>query len=231
MKIQRKSIAEVYNECCKRILSNGDIIITEDNEITYEHSGVVQLVITDPCGPNQVSKGCPQGPLVIEQYCEQLMHTVAPTGTNADFDYLYANRLFDYPELDCDCIIAGNGIGNGFNQIQWIINTLDKNPTSRRAVAMTRVPLVDCESKHPPCLTSVQCFIRDDAVNMICYMRSWDMLSAANCNMVAFAGLLDFIADSLNVSVGSLTMIGASTHIYFKRDDEECKKFKSYFGY
>lgn len=236
MEIKRQTIADVYEEACKRVFNDGDEIITEDGEITWEYPEPIILVVTDPLKQPMISSANPQGKLVVENYVHQLLGIRMQTGTNCDFTYTYGNRIFDYPGLvaDTDGVYhhVGDGLTGGIDQYEWVIDILKKNPQSRRAVITIRYPWTDIITGEPPCLTIIQILIRDGRVNMTCYMRSWDILSAGNCNLYAFTHLLHSITtafDNQQYVVGTLTVIGCSVHIYFKRDSEEVKKIRQQF--
>jgi len=233
MEIRAKTIAEAHGKVCREIFENGNEITTEDGELTFEYPEPVMIHITHPNHKEQISSFNNLKGQAINEYANQLL-----TLSDSDFAYTYGNRMLDYPRLDYEFgKTDGNGDGNGFNQIEWIIRLLIRNPQTRRAVAMIRYPDIDCYSKNPPCLTTVQFFIRNGAINLVAYFRSNDMLSAWGNNAYALHALQNYVGEEIFKRTknhncvcggnGTLTTISANAHMYFKRDAEEMKKMKA----
>lgn len=175
----------------------------------------------------------------MQQYVNQLLTLHPPGSMRAT--YYYSNRLFDYPkvtiitenDIELGRIVEGNGNGKGINQIiTSIVERLAKSPNSRRAIAITWVPEIDIQSREPPCLQIVQCFIRNNQLHMTVVFRSHDMLSAYGANVYGLAHMQKLICDKINelsinkITIGTLTTISSSAHIYWKRDKQELNEFK-----
>jgi len=233
MEIRAKTIAEAHGKVCREIFENGDELVTEDDELTFEYPEPVMIHIEKPNHPNKISSFNNLKGQAIEEYVKQFL-----TFGELDFAYTYGNRMLDYPVADMfDDKLLGNGRGDGFNQIEWIIDMLIKEPNTRRAVAMIRYPDIDCYSKNPPCLTTVQFFIRNGAINLVTYFRSNDMLSAWGNNAYALHALQNYVGEEIFKRTknhncvcggnGTLTTISANAHMYFKRDAEEMKRMKA----
>jgi thymidylate synthase len=131
----------------------------------------------------------------------------------------------------------GDGNLGGIDQIQKsIISRLIENPSSRRAVAITWVPVFDLARDEPPCLQIVQCLIdKNENLNFVCLFRSNDMLSAWGQNAYGLAHMHKFILEGINegrkkkgqtmLNQGWLETISVSAHMYFTRDQLELMKF------
>lgn len=130
------------------------------------------------------------------------------------FEYTYGSRLWGwgikylYPPREVDLKPIST------NQIEYIINELKRDRSSRRAVAITWIPPLDENTVNPPCLMNFHCFIRDDILRGICDYRSHDMFGAYPANSYGLAGILEYIGDKLNCQTGSLTFFSESAHIY-----------------
>ncbi len=228
MQIVRHTIGEAHEAIVREIFDNASEVVTEDNEVTFEWdpSDPVMIRVLEPMREPMISNACMFGRKRTEIYGENMLKITPPSSEG--FSYTYPNRLFDYPVIHG----FGDGNGRGFNQIEGIINKLISNPTSRRAIAHTWIVGKDDISNEPPCLQSVQCFVRNGKVNMVCYFRSNDMLSAWGQNAYGLTQLLLYIVGKINTKsyssyeIGTLTTISASAHIYWKRDAAELASFK-----
>lgn len=238
MEITVDTIAQGHEKVVRDIFLYGEELETEDGELTIEwppHNPYV-IHINHPLKQPMVSESCMFGEKAMQQYVEQLL-SLHPPGPNSA-TYYYSNRLFDYPLLRCDLenpqeddpyYYIGDGNGDGFNQIYHsIIKRLSLSPKSRRAIAITWVPEMDVNSDEPPCLQLIQCFIRDQQLHMTCYFRSNDMLSAWGANAYGLAHLMKYMCDQIDqpITIGTLTTISSSAHIYWKRDKQELDEFK-----
>lgn len=104
------------------------------------------------------------------------------------------------------------------SQIQFVIDELRRNPSSRRAVMSIRTP-DDIGSDDPACLQHLQYFIRKGKLDCIVLFRSNDACKATFMNAFALILLQKRIADELGVPVGSYTHRANSFHCYEKDFD------------
>ena len=100
-------------------------------------------------------------------------------------------------------------------QIQFVIDELKRNPSSRRAVICIRTS-DDIGSDDPACMQHLQFFIRDNQLHLKVLFRSNDACKAAFMNMFALICLQQKIAYELNVGVGGYTHRANSYHCYEK---------------
>lgn len=101
------------------------------------------------------------------------------------------------------------------SQVQFVIDELRRNPSSRRAVMSIRTP-DDIGSDDPACLQHLQYFIRKGKLDCIVLFRSNDACKATFMNAFALILLQKRIADELGVPVGSYTHRANSFHCYEK---------------
>ena len=216
-------IGKAHEEVIKSILKRGIYLVTEDGEKTLEMDEPLNIHVKNPFTDYMVSPHNMFGRNAMQQYVHDLLY-----GTDSEFVYTYHDRLFDYPMTvgDSDNLsYKGDGDGQGINQIKFIIEKLKKEPNSRRGVGITWFPRKDASSDNPPCLQRIQCFIRDEKLNMHVEFRSNDMLSALGANMYALVHLQKMIADALGVTCGWYSHTSVSAHIYYDRDHEELMKY------
>ncbi|MBN2734505.1 MAG: thymidylate synthase [Methanomicrobiaceae archaeon] len=214
------SIGKAHEEVIKTILKYGIHIITEDNEKTIELPEPLNIHVKEPFADYMISPYNMFKEGAMQKYVHDLLN-----GTDNDFVYTYHNRLFDYPVTKGEGHIIGDGDKMGINQIDYIAEKLKKEPNSRRAEAITWFPYKDITSDNPPCLQRIQCFVRDEKLNMHVEFRSNDMLSALGANMYALVNLQKMIAERVGAGVGWYSHTSVSAHMYHERDHEELLKY------
>lgn len=111
----------------------------------------------------------------------------------------YASRLYDYGR-------------SGRDQIAWVIDRLASDPASRSASITTFEPLGD--TSYIPCVSLLDFWIPDGALELVAYCHSIDFGSKGYGNLVELAALQHRVALALRVPVGRLTMIVKSAHVY-----------------
>ena len=115
------------------------------------------------------------------------------------FIYTYSERLQNY---------------NDINQLDVIINRLNKNINSNRAIAVTYNPMVDMNRQDIPCLQLIQALVRDDKLILSVYFRSNDLYGAFPSNMMFLTYLGMKIANELGVEFDYIDYHCSSLHIY-----------------
>jgi thymidylate synthase len=111
----------------------------------------------------------------------------------------YASRLFDYGDA-------------GRNQVDWLVERLSADPTSRSATITTFEPLLD--STYIPCVSLLDFWIREGALEQVVYAHSIDFGAKGYGNLVELAWLSEHIASRLGVRVGRLDFLVKSAHVY-----------------
>jgi thymidylate synthase len=111
----------------------------------------------------------------------------------------YASRLHDYGET-------------GRDQVDWVVERLRADPLSRSASITTFEPLID--SSYIPCVSLLDFWIPEDAVELMVYAHSIDFGAKGYANLVQLAELQRQVAERLGRNVGRLTFIVKSAHIY-----------------
>ena len=101
----------------------------------------------------------------------------------------------------------------GFDQLEFIINELKKNPNSRRAVIHIKEPS-DKPSNDVNCTVCLQFFIREGKLYMTTYMRSNDIWFGFPYDVFQFTCLQIYLSMVLEVELGTYTHIAGSLHLY-----------------
>ena len=111
----------------------------------------------------------------------------------------YASRLFDYD-------------ASGRDQIAWVVGRLRANPEARDATITTFQPLTD--TTYVPCISLLDFWLRDGAVELIVYAHSLDFGKKAYGNLVELAALQAHVASELGTRVGRLVVHVKTAHVY-----------------
>lgn len=108
--------------------------------------------------------------------------------------------------------------GKGFDQLQYVIDLLKDNPTSRRII----INLWNSKTLHkaalPSCLSQYQFYVdtKKKLLNLQIYLRSSDFFLANNwntCTGAFFVHLLCHV-NGIDLTPGYLTVVTGDTHIY-----------------
>jgi thymidylate synthase len=111
----------------------------------------------------------------------------------------YAARLFDYA-------------GAGHDQIAWVVRRLRDDPESRSATITTLQPLTD--TSYIPCVSMLDFWLPDGAVELVVYAHSLDFGKKAYGNLVELTRLQEHVAGELAAPVGRLVIHAKSAHVY-----------------
>lgn len=113
---------------------------------------------------------------------------------------------------------------HGFNQIDKMVELLQADPNSRRAVININVPNARViETKDEPCTVMLQFLLRDGELNCTGVMRSNDIWFGLPYDVVFFTEVQKEIARRLGVKAGMYTHFVTSLHVY-ERNLEDIKK-------
>jgi thymidylate synthase len=111
----------------------------------------------------------------------------------------YATRLYDYAHA-------------GRDQIRWVTNRLEANPSARDATVTTFQPLTD--TSYIPCVSLLDFWLVEGKLQLAVYANAIDFGTKGYANLVELAALQTRVAGDLGVGVGTLTMTVKSAHIY-----------------
>ena len=108
----------------------------------------------------------------------------------------------------------------GFDQVAQVIDTLKRDPYSRRAVINFNVPNPErFETKDEICTIALVFELREGKLDCTGIMRSNDVWLGTPYDVVFFTELQKHIANELGVGYGKYTHIAVSLHAYEKDID------------
>lgn len=159
------------------------------------------FTVYSPLSEPMISKLFIGGFVELEQYRQEMLDGIL------DFEIEKGNWSYTYH----DRMVRAFGV----DQIQFVIDELKRNPSSRRACITIR-HADDIYSSDPACLQHIQYTIRNDKLNCFVLFRSNDACKATFMNAFALIMLQKRIADALSVEVGEYTHTANSFHCYEK---------------
>lgn len=112
----------------------------------------------------------------------------------------YASRLYSY-------------MGQK-NQVEWLVDRLRKNPTTRSATLSMFEPLTD--EGYIPCVSLLDFQETDGQLNMTAYCRALDFGCKAYVNLVMLHLIQQDIAEKVGVLCGELILLVKSAHFYMR---------------
>lgn len=104
--------------------------------------------------------------------------------------------------------------GQAYDQIQYIIDEIKRNPNSRRLLCNSW-SASELESQLlPPCHYAFQFYVTEGKLSCLFNMRSNDVFLGLPFNIASYALLTHLIAHECGLEVGELIYTGADVHIY-----------------
>lgn len=102
----------------------------------------------------------------------------------------------------------------GPDQIQYVINEIINNPSSRRILICNWDAKNIAKMALPPCHVLFQIIVRGDYLDGIMYQRSADVFLGVPFNIASYAALLYILANITNKNPGRLIIHFADAHLY-----------------
>ncbi|HXR12883.1 MAG TPA: thymidylate synthase, partial [Gaiellaceae bacterium] len=102
--------------------------------------------------------------------------------------------------------------GGGRDQIAWVVERLRANPECRDATITTFQRHTD--TTYIPCVSLLDFWLRDGAVELVVYAHGLDFGKKAYGNLVELAALQAHVASELGAPVGRLVLHVKTAHVY-----------------
>lgn len=117
------------------------------------------------------------------------------------------------------------GLG-GFDQINWLINEIKTNPTSRRLYVTAANPNDRYDQALDCCHNYFQVVIKDGILNLYFQMRSTDAFLGLPYNIASYALLAHMLALETGYKVGELVYSGVDVHLYSNHIEQAKEQLK-----
>lgn len=117
---------------------------------------------------------------------------------------------------------GGSEFNPGLDQLRRLLDTIKKDPTSRRMIVTAWNPVELHLMALPPCHWGFQILVEQEThkLHMTMNMRSCDMFLGVPMNITSYALLLAMIAMVTGYEPGKLTMFLSDVHIYENHVDQ-----------
>jgi thymidylate synthase (methanogen type) len=194
MELNEGTIAKTWPKLLGRVLHIGQVVDIDGYGKTLELDEPILIRISHPL-ENRFCEESGWNKTALEEYYQQTVIPANPYG----FDYTYSMRF---------------RANMGIDQLEECMNVLDKNQTSRRAIACTWKPREDYNELSHPCQILQQRVIRDGKLNLTSYFRSHDAVSAWPANLYMLSRWIEDDSLHLGVLPGCVYCISNTLHIY-----------------
>ena len=201
--VKGKSLPEAYHKALEELYKHGETVPCDDYNQNQQELAMT-MIVEEPLAEPMISRLTIGGFYELQQYVMEVLDGILDfkIGDGNAWEYTYHDRIVNY--------------GQEFDQLQFVIDELKRNPGSRRAVIIIRDNSVDPFNSHPACLQHMQFFIRGGRLHMMILMRSNDAVEATFMNAFAFIMVQKKVADALGLPVGIYTHRANSFHCYEK---------------
>jgi thymidylate synthase len=129
--------------------------------------------------------------------------------------YGYQWRHFNYPYQSYDTDYTGNG----YDQLQKVVDTLKSNPNDRRMIVSAWNPLMLDHMALPPCHYGFQVTVIKGRLNLLWNQRSVDIMLGLPFNIASYALLLHLLAKESGYQEGKLIGFLADIHLFLNHID------------
>jgi len=119
----------------------------------------------------------------------------------------------------------GEWVVREVDQIQYIIDEIERNPNSRRLVITAWEPGNATTSKLPPCHYTFVFNVNDGKLNCHLTQRSGDIALGIPFNLAAYSLLTQVIAQQVGLKLGEFAHTIVDAHIYIGDKGTEAEKY------
>lgn len=110
--------------------------------------------------------------------------------------------------------------GRTYDQITTLIDTIKRNPNSRRLIVSAwNVPMIDSMAL-PPCHCLFQFYVADGKLSCQLYQRSADIFLGVPFNIASYALLTHMIAQVTGLGVGDFVHTLGDAHLYLNHQEQ-----------
>jgi indole-3-acetate monooxygenase len=188
------TIGAAWLAVARRILAEG--ITSRYDGLPVREISLVTLAVDRPDPADEIIASCAEPGRLAWMHANFTDHAQVAALGGADS---YATRLFDYEH-------------SGRDQVAWVVDRLRRDPATRSAAITTFQPHTD--ASYIPCVSLLDFWLPDGAVELIAYAHSIDFGAKGYGNLVELAALQQHVAGRLGRPAGRLLMMVKSAHVY-----------------
>jgi len=193
--VKGRTLPEAYHQALVELEASGTLLDCSDWNQKQKECAMT-VYVGEPLAEPRISRLIIGGAYDLQRYLMELLDGVLDFRIGNGWDYTYHDRYAKY--------------------IPFVIEELQRNRESRRAVISIRDNEVDSKNSDAACLQSIQFFIRNDKLDCMVLFRSNDLPEAFFFNAFGLIMLQQRIASALNVQAGTYTHRSNSMHCYEK---------------
>lgn len=104
--------------------------------------------------------------------------------------------------------------GQNINQLNNVIESIKKNPDSRRHIISLWNPIQINQMALPPCYLYFQFFVKNNKLNMFVLQRSGDMFLGIPYDVALFSMILLYISKKCNLKANKIEFNIIDAHVY-----------------
>lgn len=226
-----KLLNNIYNNGSRRKTRNAEVISSFSEKMTFDLRNGFPLLTSKKIGWKTVLRELLwfiEGSTDNKKLQEKKVHI---WDGNSSKKYLETRRL-DYEEGDLGPIygyqwrnfggeyrgISGEN-GRGFDQIKYMIDLIQNDPSSRRIIMSAWNPPDLCKMALPPCHILFQIYVDGDFIDGQLYQRSGDMFLGVPFNIASYSFFLHIIGKITKKTPRYLYHILGDAHIYSQHYD------------
>jgi thymidylate synthase len=147
--------------------------------------------------------------------CAQLLWVLAGADDAASIGFYNPRAEAFADETTHLSAAVGPRLGGGRKHLLHSLSLLREDPSTRRAIIPLVYPADLLNSARDfPCGLALQFFLREGALDAVCFMRSQSALMVMPYDLVLFRGIQHVLASELDVPVGQYIHLTSSMHIY-----------------
>ena len=192
--VHAATIGAAWLAVARRILADG--VVSRYDNLPVREISLVTLAVDRPDPADEIIARYAEPGRLAWMHANFTGHARVAALGGADS---YATRLFDYEH-------------SGRDQVAWVIDRLRGDPATRSAAITTFQPHTD--TGYIPCVSLLDFWLPDGAVELISYAHSIDFGAKGYGNLVELASLQHFVAGELGRPAGRLLMTVKSAHVY-----------------
>ena len=138
-----------------------------------------------------------------------------------DLGKVYGYQLKHFGRISIDDAFVGegyDGLDDGFDQMRYVIDTIRKDPSSRRIIFSYLNPKemfgTSNEAALPCCHVMAQFYVDDGCLSCHMYQRSADAMLGLPFNCASYGLLTELIARACSLKTKELVMSFGDVHVY-----------------